>query len=132
MNKLVVIALVATVGASTALAQTPPVISSAMTAQIDKQFAALDTNRDGNISRAEFGPYAQERAAQQDREFEAAFRSLDTNRDSKVTAIEAKANPLLAQYFSAVDTSGDKTISRGELHAAMIAARDAGLDVNQQ
>ena len=130
MMKLTTIALLAAVGATAAMAQTPAAISPAMKALVDRQFAAIDADRNGTISRAEFGRYAAARIARQDGEFDIAFRSLDADGDGKVSKTEARANPPLAQHFGDVDTNNDQSISRAELHAAMVAAQSMDLSGN--
>lgn len=130
MMKLTTIALLATVGATAAMAQTPAATSPAMKALVDRQFAAIDADRNGTISRTEFDRYAAARIARQDKEFEIAFKSLDADGDGKVSVAEAKANPPLSQHFGDVDTNNDRSISQAELHAAMVAAQSMSLNGN--
>ncbi|KMS51977.1 hypothetical protein V474_02710 [Novosphingobium barchaimii LL02] len=91
---------------------------------VDAGFAAMDTDKNGNVDRTEFAAFMRKRLAQQGAEFDAAFTKLDKNADGSLSKAEAAAgNPLLAEHFSEVDTNKDGALSKDELRAAMIAAQ---------
>jgi Ca2+-binding EF-hand superfamily protein len=120
-----------------------PAFASANAAAVLERMAGADSNRDGNITRAELTRY---RAA--------SFSRLDRNSDGVLTrddipAIAARLNPdldfdrLMAQfdgnddrrvsrdefvngptaYFDRADTNNDNILSQAERSAAMAAAR---------
>jgi Ca2+-binding EF-hand superfamily protein len=120
-----------------------PAFASANAAAVLERMAGADSNRDGNITRAELIRY---RAAN--------FSRLDRNSDGVLTrddipAIAARLNPdldfdrLMAQfdgnddrrvsrdefvngpttYFDRADTNNDNILSQAERSAAMAAAR---------
>lgn len=98
--------------------------ADATKAYVDAGFAAMDTNKDGNVTRAEFGAFMRARLDRQAAEFDAAFKQLDSNADGKITQAEASAgNALLAAHFAEVDANHDGNISKEELRSAMLAAQ---------
>ncbi|HZV66317.1 MAG TPA: EF-hand domain-containing protein [Telluria sp.] len=108
------------------------VSSSAWAHLTDKEFAMMDTNKDGKIS-------ADEHAAGARKMFEA----MDANKDGKVTAAEMEAaHPAItgrkaeksdmsaADKIKAIDQDGDGMLSAGE-HAAGSAAMFAKMDADK-
>lgn len=116
-----------------ALATTAPLLAGAVSddqkqekqAYIDKTFAAMDTNRDGRIDKAEFTRFQQARFKKQSDSIDAAFNELDKDKDGKISKAEATVVPDIANYFDGLDTDKDGFLSRGEMHKAMAAARTA-------
>jgi hypothetical protein len=99
-------------------------------------FEVVDTNKDGQVTRAEADAAAQrlfervdankdnevtrEEAAQgahavQKEQLEAHFKALDTNSDGRVTLEESK---MPAFFFERLDKNADKALTRDELQAA--------------
>ena len=85
----------------------------------EDQFADLDTNRDGRLTRAEWHGSA------------AVFGALDANRDGVLTRAEAVGTEGAARdEFRSVDVNGDGAIGRDEWHwnAAAFDRLDANRD----
>jgi hypothetical protein len=49
----------------------------------------------------------------------AAFAKSDLNKDGKLTKTEAEGVPGLASKFEAIDTDGDKMVSKAEFEKAI-------------
>lgn len=92
-------------------------------AYIDSGFAAMDTDKNGQIDRAEFTRFMQARLEKQRASFDDAFAKLDKNGDGKISKAEAAVLQPLAENFAAVDTNSDGAISKDELRAAMLASQ---------
>ncbi len=96
----------------------------------DAMFKAMDTNGDGQVSRAEYAAHAQK-----------MFDKMDANHDGMVTVAEmnaahekkadkpAKDETTASDKFKAMDTNGDGQISSVE-HAAWADAMFTKLDTN--
>jgi Ca2+-binding EF-hand superfamily protein len=89
----------------------------------DAAFAKIDSNGDGQLSKAEFTAYMNSRLAQQRAEIDAAFKELDTNKDGKVSKEEANAVPALAEHFTELDFNHDGSLSKDEMTIAARAAQ---------
>lgn len=108
-----------------------PITRSEVTRFVTRQFAEMDRNHDGVVTRDEFRDY-QDRADRQpnDRGSDlAAFNRLgsrwfdrtDAKGDGRITLAEAMARPL--HFFDLADTNGDGVVSVGERQvAAMVMA----------
>jgi Ca2+-binding EF-hand superfamily protein len=81
----------------------------------DKNFEAMDTNKDGNLSKKEF-------AAMHDKR----FKELDTDKDGKVSQEEMNAahpmmhgrgDGLISNRFEASDTDHDGALTKEERYA---------------
>ena len=123
-------------GASLLLALTPaaaqnsaalpdrPIARSEVVAGIKRQFAAMDANHDGFISRDEFEAYhARQTASGEDSGLFAHvgshwFEKTDTNGDGRVTPAEAQARPL--QLFDMADANHDGIVSPEERKIALM------------
>jgi Ca2+-binding EF-hand superfamily protein len=79
--------------------------------EAQRLFERLDASKDGELTR----PEADEgmRAVAQE-EIEARFKALDTNGDGRVTADESK---LPARFFDHLDKNDDQAVTREELQA---------------
>jgi Ca2+-binding EF-hand superfamily protein len=81
---------------------------------MNAEFTKLDTNKDGQLSKAEFmaaAPALQQRTTPQQ-----FITALDTNKDGKVSLQELQARPVAA--FNKLDTNHDGTVTAAELQAA--------------
>lgn len=99
---------------------------------IDKEFAMMDTNKDGKISAEEHAAGAK-----------AMFGQMDSNQDGKVTAAEMAAahkavtgHPATKSEMSAADKikvvdANDDGILTAEEHAAASAAMFAKMDTDK-
>jgi Ca2+-binding EF-hand superfamily protein len=121
--------------ASVACAQTPTNVSdqeeAASKAFIVTGFNKIDTNHDGNISLQEWDAYMTKYLAKQRAEFDETFKAADKNHDGKLSRAEAAAaNPLLAKYFNQIDTNHDGYLTPDEIRAAILAHRQASMDVD--
>jgi Ca2+-binding EF-hand superfamily protein len=85
---------------------------------VEAEFTKLDTNKDGQLSKAEFMAAAPTTPAQAPNGA-AILTQLDKNKDGKVTADEFRA-PQLA-IFDRADTNHDGVISDAERKAAVAA-----------
>lgn len=110
---------------SIACAAATPVERKSETDLVAAAFNKMDTNGDGQISRAEFNAFMASRLANQRVAIEQAFKSLDTNGDKSISKTEAAANPALEEHFADVDANHDGKISLDELVDAARAAQTA-------
>lgn len=83
-------------------------------------FDAIDTNRDGYLTRAELRTWhaakSNERRAEGARRFETKFAEADLNRDGKLSRVEVTEKmPRLAERFAWLDENRDGFLSREEL-----------------
>jgi hypothetical protein len=80
----------------------------------EAHFKALDTNRDGLVSRSEY-------------ESDAAFAAMDTDRNNRISTAELDAAvgsqhegmPSAAQRISGSDNNGDQELSPEEFHRTL-------------
>ena len=96
-----------------------PIPRSEVVAVVKRQFAAMDTNRDGVVDEREFEAY---RAAQARQPASAGsafnrigshwFERADAAGDGRVTLQEAMARPL--KFFNLADSDGDGVVSLQE------------------
>ncbi len=96
-----------------------PIPRSEVIAVVKRQFAAMDTNRDGIVDQREFEAY---RAAQSRRPAGTGsafnrigshwFERADAAGDGRVTLKEAMVRPL--KFFNLADTDGDGVVSLKE------------------
>ena len=87
-----------------------------------KDFAAIDSNRDGYIVRSEVNAWEakQRPIREQAREakFAATFAAADLNGDGKLSKVEASEKmPRMAKRFAWMDDNRDGFLSRAELSA---------------
>lgn len=83
---------------------------------IAKNFDAIDTNHDGQLSKDELKAFFQAKRQQM---AAAWFKKVDTDGDGRISKAEAQANaPRLAKHFDQIDTNGDGFITPDELAAA--------------
>ena len=78
-------------------------------AQMEQQFTAMDKDKNGQVSLAEFKAAATARVSPNS---EAALQRFDTNKDGKVSATEFRA-PVLAT-FDQVDANKDGIVTQDE------------------
>ena len=98
-----------------------PITRTEVIVAIKKQFAAMDANHDGAVTREEFERF---RAHQPPATGLAAltyvsstwFGHVDADRDGRVTYAEASARPL--RLFDLADVNRDGTVSPAEREAA--------------
>jgi len=98
-----------------------PIARTEVVAAIKKQFAAMDANHDGAVTRDEFERF---RAHQPAATGIAAltyvsstwFEHVDADGDGRVTYAEASARPL--RLFDLADVNRDGSVSPGEREAA--------------
>ena len=130
MNRMMRVTILAGLAAVsvTALAQSSiplgerPIRRAEVVAFVDKQFAAMDANGNGQISPAEFEAFH----ARQPPKAKSGlghvggrwFEKSDANGDGRVTPAEARARPL--QLFDMADVNGDGTASVNEQSMAML------------
>jgi hypothetical protein len=102
---------------------------------IDARFAAIDTNHDGVVSKAELAAaeqkLVQQLTAARNQKMREEFNKLDTNKDGKLTFDEfmAAAPPVRAaqtpdQIIQALDKNHDGKISADEFRAPEIVKFD--------
>jgi len=77
-----------------------------------KHFDEIDTDHDGQLSKAELRASAKQHRAEY-------WKKVDTDGDGRISKAEAQANaPRLAAHFDALDTDHDGFITPAELKAA--------------
>lgn len=117
--------------ASIAVAQTReelpdrPIAKAEVRALLDQQFKAMDSNRDGKITPAEFEAYRAKQAAGDTGDALPAFAHVggrwfeksDADGDGVVTPAEAAARPM--KFFDMADADGDGVISLEERRIAI-------------
>jgi hypothetical protein len=100
------------------------VTEAELTSAVERQFAAMDGNKDGALTLQEVQAYAasQARRAPTGEQLErmnqhtaAMFRMADADRDGRVTPEEFRV-PVLAM-FRALDADGDRVVTKAELPA---------------
>ncbi|HEY3695575.1 EF-hand domain-containing protein [Phenylobacterium sp.] len=131
MRRLLCMALLGVLAASSASAQIPPrqrpnpdldhdgkvTLAELRKAGESGFLSRLDTDRDGRISRAEFDAGAQRRAgrggADATARAAAMWAALDADKDGFISKAERDA--ALGRRFNAADTNHDGWLSKGEL-----------------
>jgi hypothetical protein len=96
--------------------------------RIARDFANLDADEDGRITREEMHAQMQARhaATREERRARAEerYRSADTNGDGALDLAEAQQGmPRMAEHFAEIDADADGLVTREELQAAMLARR---------
>jgi len=94
-------------------------VCSSDLARMDAEFTKLDTNHDGQLSKAEFMVAAPQAPTTAPTGAD-ALAQLDKNHDGKVTVEEFSASRLA--LFDKLDTNHDGTISATEREAAQAQA----------
>ncbi|MCX8005783.1 MAG: hypothetical protein N2688_12660, partial [Burkholderiaceae bacterium] len=99
--------------------------------RLARHFDAIDTNKDGLLTKAEIDAYIAKRRAEHAAKPPGAggahgaagghgagmFARLDTNGDGFIDRNEAASRPRLAQQFDAIDSNRDGRLSKDELRA---------------
>jgi len=125
-------------GSSRPAARTPsaPLTREGATAQLQAQFQALDTNKDGFLSQGEIAAGVQSRRAQVinavRKQRETAFLQMDTNKDGQLSRDEFLAGgpkfsgpvPDGSKALARFDTNKDGRVSQNEYLAVALAAFD--------
>jgi hypothetical protein len=142
---LLITAAAVALASTAAYAQTPAqpaakpapqqVTKAQYTQDIDRRFAAVDTNKDGQLSKEEVAA-AQAKALQQaqameTQQIEADFKKLDTNKDGSLSLAEftavapsVKSNETPEQVIAGLDTNKGGTISAAEYRGPRVANFD--------
>jgi Ca2+-binding EF-hand superfamily protein len=81
---------------------------------MEGEFAKLDTNRDGQLSKAEFLAAAPQMQAHETAQ--QIIGSIDSSKDGKVSLQEYQARPLA--NFNKLDSNHDGTVTQQEIAAA--------------
>lgn len=118
MTYRIPLTLVALLASSLAMAQ-----GTDATVKIDRDFAAMDANKDGNIDRAEYRRFIQERFERQAQALDQAFHAMDSDRNGQVSKAEAAANPIIAGAFDGLDENRDGNLSLAEMRSALTKAQ---------
>jgi Ca2+-binding EF-hand superfamily protein len=87
--------------------------------RLDAEFTKLDTNHDGQLSKAEFmaaAPPVQARATAQQ-----IVAQVDANKDGKVSLQEYESGPMAS--FNRLDANHDGTVTPQEIQAARSAKK---------
>jgi len=99
-----------------------PIARSEVIAGVKQQFAAMDANRDGVVTRDEFDAYHNAQAPGASGLFEHVgghwFDKADAAGDGRVTLAEAEARPL--KLFDMADSNHDGIVDHSEMKTAMM------------
>jgi len=116
--------------------QPAPLTREAASAQLQAQFQALDTNKDGFLSQAEIAAGVQAQRARViaavRKQREAAFLAMDTNKDGQLSREEFLAGgpkftgpaPNGSKALARFDTNKDGKVSQNEYLSVALAAFD--------
>lgn len=100
---------------------------------VDAAFAAIDTNKDGSLSKAEFAKHHEmmrmhhgemmkmdhgKMSMDHGKMADGAFAALDKNRDGSLVKSEIPTQHPLTMHFDMLDTNKDGRLSRSELDAS--------------
>ena len=109
-----------------------PVARAEFLKNIDNNFAGIDTNRDGQLTKAELTVQQQKELQQakiaMTQQLQARFKQLDTNKNGSLSPQEfaAAAGPIRTaetpdQLLKTLDSNGDGRISNEEFRAPQLA-----------
>ncbi|WP_051503958.1 EF-hand domain-containing protein [Sphingomonas jaspsi] len=119
-----------------------PMTKSDFLSAIDARFVAMDTNKDGQLSKLEIEAAESRMAAQRvtvvNARREAAFKKLDTNHDGQLSLAEFNAaapvpaapKPDAGKVLARMDSNKDQAITLQEFRAGPLADFDK-LDANK-
>lgn len=80
--------------------------------RIARNFDAIDTNRDGQVTADELRAFRDSRRAEH-------WKRLDSDGDGRINRAEAQANaPRLFEHFDQIDANGDGFLTPEEMRAA--------------
>lgn len=90
---------------------------------LEKNFDAIDSNKDGKLSKDEIRAFHQakrEQHKEKKAEFDAKFKAADKDGDGALTKQEAEAGKLgmIAKHFDQIDANHDGKVTPEELQAA--------------
>lgn len=95
--------------------------------RLAKDFEAVDTNKDGQVTEAEYRTHAQQHREQHrakaKTEMKARWDKADANGDGALSRDEAQASPHLAKKFDAIDADKNGQISQEEIAEYMKSHR---------
>lgn len=121
------LALAAATPAAAQVASLPdrPIRRAEIVTVVQRQFAAMDANRDKSVSRAEFDRYRATQPPADQSSGAAAltrvggkwFDRADADADGRVTLAEAQARPL--NFFKLADRDGDGIVTVTERNVAI-------------
>lgn len=98
--------------------------------RMEKDFDAMDTNKDGQVTEAEYRDYAKTRMEQYREkaktEMKARWDKADTNGDGMLSREEAKASPHIAKHFDEIDADKNGQVSEQEVADFMKSHRLRG------
>jgi Ca2+-binding EF-hand superfamily protein len=81
-----------------------------------RHFDAIDSDRNGQLSRAEITAWTDQVRAQARQQLLAQFKAADVNGDGQLSREEARAGtPRVYEHFEFVDANGDGLVSLAEL-----------------
>ena len=85
---------------------------------IKDQFATLDKNQDGKLSKEELAGFRHPTRAEMEKMMAEKFRAADKNGDGALSQAEAEqAAPHMAKHFSEIDTDKNGLVTPEELRA---------------
>lgn len=88
------------------------------------EFASADTNKDGQINAAELTAKHMTEAAARAAEMSARLIDrMDANADAQISAEELESGPRPARMFERADGDGDGALTKAEVDAAMTGMR---------
>ncbi|MBT9611746.1 MAG: hypothetical protein IV108_00600 [Burkholderiales bacterium] len=88
-------------------------------ARMDKGFEAMDTNKDGQVTEAEYRDYAKARMERHREkaktEMKARWDKADANGDGMLSREEAKGSSYVMKHFDAIDADKNGQVSEQEI-----------------
>lgn len=136
-RKIFAAALLVSAGPLFAQAAAPTISRASFEAKVGAEFADMDSNKDGSVTKAEVESWQAKTAAEiATARNKAIFARLDADKNGSISAAEfvklgpAVTKPNAAPLMASVDSNKDGKITKAE-HTAAVSARFNQMDANK-